>query len=89
MTEPPDLPAGKYRWPKETAPSARGLTAEEARAEMIAQMEKARDAAATAEVRAQAESMLDLLRRMSFGPDLRVVRDDGPESSDPGGMVSP
>jgi hypothetical protein len=77
-----------YRWPKEAAPSARGLTAEETRAEMIAQMEKARDRAATDEVRAQAESMLDLLRHMNFGPGLRV-REDGPELSDPGGMVSP
>jgi hypothetical protein len=42
MTEPPDLAAASYHWPKEAAPSARDLTAEETRAEMIAQMEKAR-----------------------------------------------
>ncbi|MCU1650472.1 MAG: hypothetical protein JWQ60_1621 [Pseudonocardia sp.] len=77
MTEPPRDPfAARYRWPSEAAPSARGLTPEKARAEMIAQMEKARAAAATDEVRAQAEAMLDVLRSIPLGPDLRIVRDE-------------
>jgi hypothetical protein len=70
-----------YRWPKEAGPSARGLTPEQARAEMIAQVEKARDLAVAAEVRAQADAMLDVLRTIPLGgPDLRIVRDDGPET---------
>jgi hypothetical protein len=33
-------------------------------------------AAATDEVRAQAEAMLDVLRSIPLGPDLRIVRDE-------------
>jgi hypothetical protein len=81
MTEPPrDLFAERYHWRFEEALSARGLTPEEARAKMIAQVVKARDAAAADEVRAQADAMLDVLRSIPLGPDLRIVRDDGPES---------
>jgi hypothetical protein len=48
---------------------------------MIAQVEKARDLAVAAEVRAQADAMLDVLRTIPLGgPDLRIVRDDGPET---------
>jgi hypothetical protein len=47
---------------------------------MITQVEKARDAAAADEIRAQADAMLDVLRSIPLGPDLRIVRDDGPES---------
>jgi hypothetical protein len=46
---------------------------------MIAQVVEARDAAAD-EVRAQADAMLDVLRSIPLGPDLRIGRDEGPES---------
>ena len=56
------------------------VTPEQVRAKMIAQVEKARDAAAADEARAQADAMPDVVRSIPLGPDLRIVRDDGPES---------
>jgi hypothetical protein len=76
---PRDLFAERYHWRFEEAPSARGLSPDQTRAKMIAQVVKARDAAAADEVRAQADAMLDVLRSILLGPDLRIVRDGGPD----------
>jgi hypothetical protein len=76
--DPPTLPPGRYVWRSDDAPSARGLSPEEARAEQLEQLRTLRDGATDPAKRAEAAAMIEAL---GGEPRLHVVEDDDPDRS--------
>jgi hypothetical protein len=73
IEDPPDRPAERFVWLKQDAPTARGLSPEEAHDEHLEMLRALRDGAEDPGQRAAAAAMIEAL---GGEPRLRVVDDE-------------